>query len=265
MCKVLSHKERKSKMTSSTFLTIWIAMFAVITVMTIALAIAIKIKWDLTPTVTVITSLTLMGGLVAVGWHLFKQGMANPCFFTILTILIAIFAMFVATIIAMAMYLSWDLISTIDGPVISLSYIVAFLLEIRVAFILMAGLIAVGMLFLGQNITNPVWLVLIATFETIVIVREFRLFGNRTKKTLKEFRNEVDKKHKRGEKVENDEKIIYDAIGRLDELKNIAAELSKRKNNPDVVFKKAVGFLHTTSGLEVDWCKLLAYINKRKL
>lgn len=100
MCKALQHKERKSKMTSSIFLTIWIAMFAVITVMTIALAIAIK--WNFTPTVTVITALTPMGGLVAVGWHLFKQGMANPCFFTILTILIAIFAMFVATIIAMA-------------------------------------------------------------------------------------------------------------------------------------------------------------------
>lgn len=51
-------------MTSSTFLTIWIAMFAVIVAMTIIMAIIMKIKWGRIPVMTVITALILIGGLI---------------------------------------------------------------------------------------------------------------------------------------------------------------------------------------------------------
>lgn len=163
-------------MTSSTFLTIWIAMFAVIVVMTIVLALIIKIKWGRTPAVTVITTLVLTGGLVAVGRRLFKQNMVNSCFFTILTILIAIIAINVGIFIfGGVLFIREETPSTTTREL--LPAFLAIDMSFALMVVLVAGFIAVGMLFLGQNITNPVWLVLIATFETILIVGEHWLIN----------------------------------------------------------------------------------------
>lgn len=83
--------------------------------------------------------------------------MANSCFFTILTILIAIFAINVGTLVFV---MALDVWSETPSSIIASKEDLLVFLAIDTVFVLMlipmGGLIVIGMLFLEQSITNPV-------------------------------------------------------------------------------------------------------------